>query len=83
MTGTSLIFGTRSNELGAGVLTTASGTASITTGTTSASSGAKDAGAVTVINSVSGAGHTHYSESSYVCLIILLKHRMKYGIYKI
>ena len=60
MTGTSLIFGTRSNEMGAqGVITTASGTASITTGTTSASSGAKDAGAVTVINSVSGAGHTH------------------------
>ena len=54
-----MIFGT-SNEMGAqGVLTTASGTASITTGTTSASSGAKDAGAVTVINSVSGAGHTH------------------------
>ena len=45
--------------------TTASGSASLTTGSVSVSAGAKDAGATTVLNSVSSTGHTtcHYTDN--------------------
>ena len=39
--------------------TTASGSASLSTTTTSASTGAKDAGGISVLNSVTASGHTH------------------------
>ena len=42
-----------------GTITTASGSASLTTGTTTASTGGKDAGSVTVLNAASVGGHTH------------------------
>ena len=42
-----------------GTITTASASASLTTGTTTASTGGKDAGSVTVLNAASVGGHTH------------------------
>ena len=54
------IGGTSTNELAVGLkATTDSGSASISTGSVTVSTGAKDAGGITVINSVSSTGHTH------------------------
>ncbi len=53
--------------------TTASGSASLSTGTTSVSVGAKDAGGVSVINSVSASGHTHNYTLPSVVLNYIIK----------
>jgi len=60
MAGASLAFGVGTPEFGSGgTVTTGSGTASLSVGTIDVSVGAKDAGGVTVVDSVAGSGHTH------------------------
>lgn len=60
MAGTNINRAGSTTEFGSGVsVTTGSGSASLTTGSVSVSAGAKDAGATTVLNSVSSTGHTH------------------------
>ena len=53
--------------------TTASGSASLSTTTTSASTGAKDAGGISVLNSVTASGHTH----SYTLPSVVLNYIIK------
>lgn len=60
MAGTGLGFGTITPEAAAGAIVTSGSTsASLTTGSVDVSVGAKDAGGITVLNSVSATGHTH------------------------
>ena len=61
MVGTNISLGdSTSTEFSASSkLTTDSGAASPAVGTITVSTGAKDAGGVTVVNSVAGGGHTH------------------------
>lgn len=53
--------------------TTASGSASLSTGTVAVSSGAKDSGSVNVLNSVSATGHTHNYTLPSVVLNYIIK----------
>ena len=53
--------------------TTDSGTASLTVGSIVVSVGAKDAGGITVVNSVSAGGHTHTATIPSVCLRYIIK----------
>ena len=68
---------TQGQQLGAlsalSKLTTDSGTASLSVGSIVVSTGAKDAGGVTVVNSVSSTGHTHTGTLPSVCLIYIIK----------
>ena len=54
-------------------ITTDSGAASPVVGTIEVSTGAKDAGGVTVVNSVTGGGHTHTAEIPSVCMYYIIK----------
>jgi microcystin-dependent protein len=53
--------------------TTASGSASLSTGTVAVSSGAKDAGSINVLNTVSATGHTHNYTLPSVVLNYIIK----------
>jgi len=54
-------------------ITTDSGAASPVVGTIEVSTGAKDAGGVTVVNSVTGGGHTHTATIPSVCMFYIIK----------
>lgn len=54
-------------------ITTDSGTAALTLGQVAVSTGAKDAGGVNVINSISTTGHTHTATIPSVCLLYIIK----------
>ena len=74
MAGTNINRDGSTAEFATGVtVTTASGSASLTTGSVSVSSGAKDAGASTVINSVSSTGHTHSVTIPTTTLMYIIK----------
>ena len=74
MAGTNINRAGSTAEFATGVtVTTASGSASLTTGSVSVSSGAKDAGASTVINSVSSTGHTHSVTIPTTTLMYIIK----------
>ena len=74
MAGTNIKRAGSTAEFATGVtVTTASGSASLTTGSVSVSSGAKDAGASTVINSVSSTGHTHSVTIPTTTLMYIIK----------
>ena len=53
--------------------TTDSGSASLSVGSIVVSTGAKDAGGVTVVNSVSSTGHTHTATIPSVCMLYIIK----------
>ena len=53
--------------------TTDSGSASLSVGSITVSVGAKDAGGVTVVNSVSSTGHTHTATIPSVCMLYIIK----------
>ena len=74
MAGTNINRAGSTAEFGTGVTaTTASGSASLTTGSVSVSAGAKDAGATTVLNSVSSTGHTHSVVIPTTTLMYIIK----------
>jgi microcystin-dependent protein len=74
MAGTNISRAGSTAEFASGVtVTTASGSASLTTGSVAVSSGAKDAGASTVINSVSSTGHTHSVTIPTTTLMYIIK----------
>lgn len=66
--------GTQTGTLAASAkATTDSGSAALSVGTIVVSTGAKDAGGVTVINSISSTGHTHTATIPSVCLRYMIK----------
>lgn len=58
---------------GSSTFTTDSGSAALTVGSITVSTGAKDAGGVTVINSVNSTGHTHTGTLPSVCMKYIIK----------
>ena len=74
MAGTNINRAGSTAEFGSGVsVTTGSGSASLTTGSVSVSAGAKDAGATTVLSSVSSTGHTHSVVIPTTTLMYIIK----------
>ena len=59
--------------LGSSTITTASGSAAVTGGTVEVSVGAKDAGGISVINTLSAGGHTHTATLPSSCLLYIIK----------
>ena len=69
--------GTQGNGAGSfasgGVITTASGTAALSTSTGSASTGVKDAGGVTLLTAVTAGGHTHTAVVPHAVVRYIIK----------
>ena len=72
--GTNISLGQSTNQAASGLKATSdSGTAGVTAGQITVSVGAKDAGGVSVVNSVSASGHTHTVPIPAVCMNYIIK----------